>query len=183
MTGMTRAGRLAAIMLTAALGACQSSFSGSPEGIPVALESIDGAPAPIRTALADELANAATDRKVELVGATAEARYRVRGYLSTSTEDGETRLAYVWDVFDSQKRRAKRLEGSRPVPASSISSLDKEALAKLAQASMDEIARFLSASKSEPAASDVPAMADAPLQTAEAQPAAGEDDENKVAMQ
>jgi hypothetical protein len=151
MAGMKRAGRLAAMVVAATLGACQSPLGGSPEGVPVALESIDGAPAPIRTALVDELTNAATDRKVELVGSSADARYRVRGYLSTSTEDGETKVAYVWDVFDSQKRRAKRLEGSSPVPAAagSISALDKEALTRLAQASMDEIAKFLVASKSD----------------------------------
>ena len=178
MAGIKLAGRLAAIGLTAALGACQTSFSASPEGIPVALESIDGAPDPIRTALADELATAATDRKVDLVGASAAARYRVRGYLSTSTEDGETKVAYVWDVFDSQKRRAKRLEGSSPVPAASISTLDKQALAKLAQASMDEIADFLSAAKSE-----LPAVSEAPIQTAKAQPVETSEEENQVAMQ
>jgi hypothetical protein len=178
MAGIKLAGRLAAIGLTAALGACQTSFNASPEGIPVALESIDGAPDPIRTALADELATAATDRKVDLVGASAAARYRVRGYLSTSTEDGETKVAYVWDVFDSQKRRAKRLEGSSPVPAASISTLDKQALAKLAQASMDEIADFLSEAKSEQ-----PAASEAPIQTARAQPVEDSEEENEVAMQ
>jgi hypothetical protein len=175
MSGTALARRLAAITLTAALGACQGTLSASPEGIPVALESIDGAPAPIRTALAEELATAATHRKVDLVGASAEARYRVRGYLSTATEDGETKVAYVWDVFDSQKRRAKRLEGSSPAPVASISSLDKQALATLAQASMGEIAEFLSASKSE-----TPAAAEAPIQTAEVQPAVTSDE---VAMQ
>ena len=145
MAGMKHAGRLAALTLAAALAACQGPLGGSPEGVPVALESIDGAPAPIRTALVDELASAATDRKVELVGASADARYRVRGYLSTSTEGGETKVAYVWDVFDSQKRRAKRLDGiERRHGLGSISDLDKAALAKLAQASMDEIAEFLS---------------------------------------
>jgi hypothetical protein len=149
MAGTKHAGRLAAVIVTAALGACQG-LGGSPEGVPVALESIDGAPAPIRTALMDELTNAASDRKVELVGSSTDARYRVRGYLSTATEDGETKVAYVWDVFDAQKRRAKRLEGSSPVPAASgsMSNLDKEALAKLAKASMDEIAEFLVAAKS-----------------------------------
>ncbi|MBF9197239.1 hypothetical protein [Microvirga terrestris] len=178
MGRVTLAPRLAAIMLTAALGACQGTFSASPEGIPVALESIDGAPAPIRTALAEELATAATDRKVDLVGASAEARYRVRGYLSTATEGGVTKVAYVWDVFDSQKRRAKRLEGSSPASVGSISSLDKQALAKLAQASMGEIAEFLSAAKSE-----APATAEAPIQTAEVQPTVTSDEENQVAMQ
>ncbi len=166
------------MMLMAALGACQSTFSASPEGIPVALESIDGAPDPIRTALAEELATAATDRKVDLVGANGEARYRVRGYLSTATEDGETKVSYVWDVFDSQKRRAKRLEGSSPIPAVSISALDKQALAKLAQASMGDIAEFLSVAKSE-----TPATAEAPIQTAGVQPADASDEENQVAMQ
>jgi hypothetical protein len=151
MAGTKRGGRLAAIAMTMLLGACQGSLlSGSPEGVPVAVESIDGAPAPVQTALLDELSSAASDRKVDLVGSSAQARYRVRGYLSTATEDGETKVSYVWDVFDAQKRRAKRLEGSRPVTlaSGSISTIDKETLAKLAQASMDEIAEFLSASKS-----------------------------------
>src|SRR3712207_1191704 len=143
MTGTTSATRLAVLALasalTLALGACQNSLSGSPEGVPVALESIDGAPAPVRTALAGELASAASERRVELVGSSAEARYRVRGYLSTETADGETKVAYVWDVFDAQNRRAKRLAGSSPVgiPSGSISDLDRETLARLAQASMD----------------------------------------------
>jgi hypothetical protein len=178
MARMMLARRLAAIMLTAALGACQGTFSASPEGIPVALESIDGAPAPIRTALTEELATAATDRKVDLVGASAEARYRVRGYLSTATEDGETKVAYVWDVFDSQKRRAKRLEGSSPAPVASLSSLDKQALAKLAQASMGEIADFLSVAKSE-----TPPTAEAPIQTADVQTTEISPEEDGVAMQ
>jgi hypothetical protein len=158
MSGTTKAARLAIAALTLALGACQASLGGSPEGVPVALESIDGAPAPVRTALADELAAAASERRVELVGSSAEARYRVRGYLSTETEDGQTKVAYVWDVFDAQNRRAKRLAGSSPaglspagIASGSISATDREALARLAQASMDEIAGFLSASKLEPA--------------------------------
>ena len=169
MTGTTNAARLAILALTLALGACQNSFSGSPEGVPVALESIDGAPAPVRSALADELAAAASERKVELVGSSAEARYRVRGYLSTETADGETKVAYVWDVFDAQNKRAKRLAGSSPVriASGSISATDKEALAKLAQASMDEIAEFLSASKSESSRSE-PSGFEPSFRTAEA---------------
>jgi len=151
MAGTKRWGQLAAIAMTMVLGACQGSLlSGSPEGVPVAVESIDGAPAPVQTALLGELAAAASERKVELVGSSDAARYRVRGYISTVTEDGETKVSYVWDVFDAQKRRAKRLEGSRPaaLASGSISALDTETLAKLAEASMDEIAEFLSASKS-----------------------------------
>jgi hypothetical protein len=164
MSGTTNAARLAIMALTFALGACQNSFGGSPEGIPVALESIDGAPAPVRSALADELAAAASERKVELVGSSAEARYRVRGYLSTETADGETKVSYVWDVFDAQNKRAKRLAGSSSagLASGSISATDREALARLAQASMDEIAGFLSASKSEPSIQTAEAPGDEP---------------------
>jgi len=172
MTRTTSAGRFAMAVMMVSLGACQGSgglLGGSPEGVPIALESIDGAPPPVRTALIDELNTAASDRKVELVGSSAEARYRVRGYLTTETTGGETTVAYVWDVFDSQKRRAKRLAGSSPVRVSSgsLSDLDKETLARLAGASMDEIAEFLAAAKAE-----------APFQTADAS-----SDETAVAAQ
>ncbi|MDF2812075.1 MAG: hypothetical protein K0S56_3106 [Microvirga sp.] len=149
--------------LVAGLAACQtsgSSMSGSPEGVPIALESIDGPPTQIRTALIGELNTAASHRKVDLVEATAQARYRVRGYLSAETADGGgTKVAYVWDVFDSQNKRATRLSGTSPVLVSytSLSSLDKETLARLANSSMDEIAEFLSAAKAE-----------SPIRTAEA---------------
>ncbi|WP_210485104.1 hypothetical protein [Microvirga antarctica] len=147
-------GRLVALGMIAGLGACQGaggSFSGSPEGIPIALESIDGPSSKVRTALIGELNTAATDRKVELVGATAQARYRVRGYLSAEKAEGGTKVAYVWDVFDSENKRAKRLTGTSPILVSytSLAALDKETLARLANSSMDEIAEFLSASKAE----------------------------------
>ena len=173
--------RVAGIAMVVALAACQGTGSmvgGSPAGIPVKVESIDGVPASMKSAFANALMAAASDRRVEIVGSAREARYRVRGYLTTeTTEDGSTALAYVWDVFDSQKRRAKRLAGSSPAPATSVSDLDKAALAKLAQASMDEIAEFLTAAKSE-TPSETSATPEAPIQTAEVS-----GDESSIAMQ
>jgi hypothetical protein len=137
-----------------ALASCQgggSMFSsGSPAGKPIAFESIEGAPAAVRSALVGELANAASARQVELVGNGAAARYRVRGYLTAEPgPDGGTSLAFVWDVFDAQQRRAQRVTGSSPIKTASKKNpwdgLDKEALARLAAKSMDEIASFLSA--------------------------------------
>jgi hypothetical protein len=162
MTSMTLALRLSGAAALAALAACQSgglALDGSPEGVPVTVESIDGPPAPVKTAFASELAAAATTRRVDLVGAGGEARYRVRGYVSTQTNpQGEPVLTFVWDVFDAEKRRAKRLAGSSPVRTASAdrplgrstdpwAGLDKETLAKLASKSMDEIAVFLSEAK------------------------------------
>lgn len=144
--------QLAAAGLMAALAACQTAGpAGSPAGVPIAMEIGDGPPSPVRTAFASELVAAASERQVEIVGVGAPARYRARGYLSAETSaQGETSLAFVWDVFDAQKRRATRLTGSSPVRAAAAnpwSGLDKEALAKLAAQSMDEIAGFLAESK------------------------------------
>jgi hypothetical protein len=154
MSGRKLTAALTIALAAVGLGACQSSLGshgGSPEGVPIAIESIDGAPPPVRTALIDELNTAASSRKVELVGSSTEAPYRVRGYLSTDTSEGKTRITYVWDVFDSEKRRARRLTGSSVLGSASgsVSDLDKETLARLASASMDEIAGFLAAAKAE----------------------------------
>jgi hypothetical protein len=123
---------------------------GSPAGVPIAFESIEGPPATVQTALAGELASAASSRQVELVGTGVDARYRVRGYLTTEhTADGGAALAFVWDVFDAEKRRARRFTGTSPIRTAAgdpWSGLDKEALRRLAAESMDEIATFLSAS-------------------------------------
>jgi hypothetical protein len=147
----------AAATMAIALGACQGTggaLNGSPDGVPIAVESIDGPPDNLKTALASELVSAAESRKVEIAESSSSARYRVRGYLSAETDaQGKPALAYVWDVFDAEKRRARRLTGSRPIKTTSSSDpwsgLDKEALAKLAAESMDEIAGFLSVAKTE----------------------------------
>jgi hypothetical protein len=146
--------RVAAAVVTLGLGACQGSGGSvaglrhSPAGVPVAFDSIDGPPPTVKTAFAGELAAAANDRQVEIAGTGASARYRVRGYLSTEpSADGNTNLAYVWDVFDAEKRRAKRITGSsslQKAAAEPWSGLDKDTLRRLAAMSMDEIAGFLS---------------------------------------
>jgi hypothetical protein len=142
----------AAAILTIGLGGCQGSGShaglrGSPAGVPILFESIDGPPAPVKTALAGELSTAARERHVSIANAGTTARYRVRGYVSTEkTAEGGAALAFVWDVFDAEKHRAKRITGSSPVTgsAASWSGLDEDALAQLAAQSMVEIATFLS---------------------------------------
>jgi hypothetical protein len=143
-----------------ALAGCQSggggpllAARGSAAGVPITFESIEGAPPALHSALTGELASAASARQVEVVGAEGQARYRLRGYLTTEqTADGGTALAFVWDVFDAERRRAQRITGSSPVrtasrrPRNAWEELDKEALARLAARSMDEIASFLNAS-------------------------------------
>ena len=146
-------------LILAALGAglagCQTggsmsfaSLTSPDRGMPLTVESIDGPPAPVQTAIVDELASAAARNNVDLVTDGSPVRYRVRGYLTPDTSaPGKPALAYVWDVFDAQKRRATRVSGSSSLKVSRKDpweGLDKEALAKLAADSMAEIASFLS---------------------------------------
>jgi hypothetical protein len=155
MTSTTFALRLLGAAALTALAACQSTgiaFKGSPEGVPITVDIIDGAPNAVKTAFASEIVSAAAKKKVDLVPADDQARYRVLGHLSTETgADGEPVLAVVWDVVDADKRRAKRITGSTPIRSASAASdgnFDKETLAKLAATSMDEIAGFLAETKS-----------------------------------
>ena len=55
---------------------------------------------------------------MEIVPGDKPARFRVRGYLTAQpTEDGQTALAFVWDVYDSNQQRALRLSGEEPTTA------------------------------------------------------------------
>lgn len=154
-----RPGACAALVAGLALGACQGAgglAGGSPAGKPIAVWSIEGAPPEVQTALTSELAEAATQRRVELVGLGQGARYRMKGYLTPgrSPEGGEE-VAFVFDVFDAQERRAKRVAGSSPIRAAGRDpwqGLDRDALRRLAARSMEEIAAFLSAPDASPAA-------------------------------
>jgi len=129
----------------------------SAPGVPIAVESIGGAPDTVASSFSSALASEANSRQVELVGGGADARFRVRGYLSAHpTEDGSTALSFVWDVFDSQKKRAQRVQGASVARARAgadpWAGVDQTTVAKAASESMDAIAGFLTTSQSASAA-------------------------------
>ena len=112
----------------------------------------------MKTAFASELAAAATTRRVDLVGAGGEARYRVRGYVSTQTNpQGEPVLTFVWDVFDAESVGRSASQGRArcaPPPADrpsaappTLGRVSTRRPSQLASKSMDEIAAFLSEAK------------------------------------
>jgi hypothetical protein len=133
----------------------------SAPGVPIAVESITGAPGAVAPGFNAAFVEAANARQIELVGGKANARYRIKGYLSAEpTEDGKTELAFVWDVFDSAKQRAQRLTGATLARAGSggdpWSGVDQGVMTRAASDSMDVIAGFLrdSGAVSAAAASD-----------------------------
>lgn len=117
-------------------------------GVPVSVQSISGAPDQVTAHFAGLLGEAAAERKMEIVPGDKPARFRVRGYLTAQpTEDGQTALAFVWDVYDESKKRAQRVQGEslgkRGGGGDPWAGIDQTIVAKAASESADAIASFL----------------------------------------
>ncbi len=136
-----------------ALAGCQETTTAArprvdAPGVPVSVQSISGAPDSVTTRFAGLLGEAAAERRMEIVPCDKPARFRVRGYLTAQpTEDGQTALAFVWDVYDESKKRAQRVQGEslgrRGGGSDPWSGIDQTVVAKAAAESMDAIASFL----------------------------------------
>lgn len=144
------AGLLAACNDTASdLGTATSAPKVSAPGVPIAVESLTGGNDTVRSRFAGALSDEATQRQIQLVGSSATPRYRIRGYLDAHvTSDGKNALTYVWDVYDTGRKRAQRVEGTTPLRSGSDpwSAVDEKALQFAASQCMNEIAGFLVAS-------------------------------------
>ena len=135
------------------LAGCQQGNAGLSGGSRLAAPGVPIAPDGVTSRFSTALASEASARQVELVGGDSNARYRVRGYLSAEpTEDGSTSLAFVWDVFDAQKKRAQRVQGASIASARAGTNpwdaVDQSTVSKAASESMDAIAGFLTTSPS-----------------------------------
>jgi ABC-type transport auxiliary lipoprotein component len=135
------------------LSSCQDvgyDASGPPRmapGVSIAIDAIEGPPEAVQNAFSAALSQAAASHQVTVVDDSQGPRYRLKGYLTaSSTSDGKTMLAYVWDVFDAKNRRAQRVAGAEPAagdPADLWAQIDDKILQRVAAKSMDGIADFL----------------------------------------
>jgi hypothetical protein len=137
--------------LACGLAACNDATTASraptlAPGVPIAVDSISGAPETVRGAFSSAMSSEASARRVDIVDPATNPRYRVRGYLAAQpTDDGQTALAFVWDVFDAQKKRAQRVQGATVARSGTgdWSGVDQTTVNKAASESMDQIAQFL----------------------------------------
>jgi hypothetical protein len=118
----------------------------SPRGASVVIAGVEGAPPEVASRFSQIFTRVADSRDI----ATAplpDASYRVRGYLSAYPgDDGKTRYAYVWDVFDRNGRRAQRLtdEVAKRGEGDPWSNVDDKTLTDVATRAADDLAAFLS---------------------------------------
>ena len=164
-----RTGMLAVAALAASAAGCSSlpSSNGrmslasavSPSST-VAFESIDGPPPEVFRKLVADLNAEAGTRKIAVVSRESAATYRVRGYVSALVERNKTTFAWVWDVYDTDKRRALRISGEEPAAAGkrrdAWAAADEQVLRRMARSGMDQIAGFLNSSEPPPAIAPEP---------------------------
>ena len=167
-------GVVAALMLAAFAAGCSSqqaarfaSLNAVPSNATIAFESIDGPPPEVFRKLVATLNDEAGARQVAVVSRTGPATYRVRGYVSAMVDRGKTSFAWVWDVYDSDKRRALRITGEEPAAATvrrrdaghqRWAAADDEVLRRMSRTGMERLAAFLNAPAQPPAAAPEPAL-------------------------
>lgn len=128
-----------------------------PRGATVAFESIDGPPPGQFHTLVRNLNDEAQQRRLAVLSRDATSAYRVRGYLAAKVANGETTISWVWDVFDRDEQRALRIDGEehakRPGKgADPWNAADDAMLRRIASASMEQLAAFLTSPDAVPVA-------------------------------
>jgi hypothetical protein len=132
-------------------------------GSTIAFESIDGPPPEVFGRLVTSLNEEAGSRQIAVVSRSGAATYRVRGYMSAIVERDKTTFAWVWDVYDTDKRRALRITGEEPGAASrrrdAWAAADEAVLRRMARSGMERMAVFLnSPAPAAPAAAPEPSL-------------------------
>ena len=116
-------------------------------GPTIAFESIDGPPVGIFNRLFDDLSSEAQARNLAIASREGAANYRVRGYLAAQVIRGRTHVSWVWDVYDDDRLRALRITGEEAGGRGGgdpWSVADEPMLRRIARASMDRLAAYLS---------------------------------------
>lgn len=156
--GRPLCGVIAAIALALSASACTTN--GQPtaatatlRGPTVAFESIDGPPESVFQKLVQNLSEEAEARQLAVVSREGPAQYRVRGYVSAQTQGKRSTIAWVWDVYDADQRRALRITGEEPASVAGRGTwaiADDQVLRRIARTGMDRLVAFLASPKAQP---------------------------------
>jgi hypothetical protein len=126
------------------------------EGATIIFESIDGPPKPVLTRLARSLDQEAAARRLVVVTRGGQALYHIRAYLAAHNEGGTTALAWAFDVYDAERKRAFRLRGEERAAGGSWNAASDAMLQRIASTSIDQLMSFIAADRT-PTAAAAPA--------------------------
>jgi hypothetical protein len=153
---------IAALLMGFALSACAGAgqfgnLGEETRGATVAIESVEGAPAPVVHRFVALLQDEAAARQITIV-APSEAAYRLRGYLASrdaAAAGSAASATWAFDLYGADRQRAVRLSGEQATAAPPAGQWDEDTLRRVARAGMDRLAAFLG--KSRPSSPPAPA--------------------------
>jgi len=114
----------------------------------IAFETIEGPPAQVVGRLVNHLTEETAARQIAVVPREDIAAYRIRGYLAFNDER-QGSIAWAWDVYDADQRRAFRLTGTEPGGRRGWSSTDDGTLRKIARASVEQLVAFIASARAQ----------------------------------
>ena len=132
-----------------------SLSAAQPRGATVAFESIEGPPPAQFRTLVQNLNDEAQLRRLAVISRETVSAYRVCGYLAAKVAKGQTTIAWVWDVFDGDERRALRISGeesSKSRQHDAWTAADDAMLRRIARTSIEQLATFLTSPEVAPGA-------------------------------
>ena len=130
-----------------------------PRGATVAFESVDGLPPGQFRKLVQVLNDEAQSRRLAVTSREQPSAYRVRGYLAIKLTKHQTTITWVWDVFDQDEQRALRISGEETAKGrhrDAWAAADDAVLGRIAHASMEQLAAFLTSPEVTPGAAPSP---------------------------
>jgi hypothetical protein len=127
------------------------------EGATIIFESVDGPPRPVSARLARSLDQEAAARRLVVVTRGGQALYHIRAYLAAHSEGGATSLAWAFDVYDAERKRAFRLRGEERATGSSWNAANDAMLQRIASTSIDQLMTFIASDRTGPTAEAAPA--------------------------
>ncbi len=131
------------------------------EGATIIFESIDGPPRPVSTRLARSLDQEAAARRLVVVTRGGQALYHIRAYLAAHNDGGTTSLAWAFDVYDAERKRAFRLNGEERAAGGaqggSWNAASDATLQRIASTSIDQLMTFIATDRTGPTAESGPA--------------------------
>ena len=143
--------RLSLFATLALMSGCASSGqiampTGQGFGPTVAFESVDGPPPQVFDRLVRALEAESVSKSFTIVSREAPAAYRIRSYLSAQVRRGKTTIAWVWDVYDRDQRRALRLSGEEPggkAGRDAWATADDQVMRRIAQAGLGGVSSMI----------------------------------------
>jgi hypothetical protein len=141
-----------AVATALALAGCvtnqQTPSLAEAEGATIIFESIDGPPRPVSARLARSLDQEAATRRLVVVTRGGQALYHIRGYVAANAEGGTTSLAWAFDVYDAERRRAFRLSGEERASSSGAwTAASDQVLQRIASSSLEQIMAFIASDR------------------------------------